>query len=95
MQKIALFNGGEIMGKVEITVVSQKGVCDAKHKKGQKFLSKGQIPKGFCTPAFVTLYPYIKTLLHGGNFPYEKEGELLGSCADARNPVVFKIKRIP
>ena len=83
------------MSKVEITVISQKGICIAKHKKDQKFLYDGQMPQKFCTSAFVSLYPSIRTLQYGGNFPWEKEGEASAACGDHENPVIFRLKRVP
>jgi len=83
------------MAKVEITVISQGGICRAKHEKGQKFIYDGQMPQNFCTSAFVSLYPSIRTLQYAGNFPWEKEGEASAACGDHENPVVFKLRRIP
>lgn len=82
------------MAKVEITVVSQKGTCIANHKRSQKFIYDGQMPQNFCTSAFVSMYPSIRTLQYGGNFPWEKEGEASAACGDHENPVIFKLKRI-
>ncbi len=83
------------MARVNIEVVSQKGVCQAGHEPGQKFVFEGLTPPNFCASAFVTLYPSLRALQYGANFPYADEGEVLACCADPENPVVFKLKRLP
>jgi uncharacterized repeat protein (TIGR04076 family) len=79
--------------QVLITVYKQKGKCAAKHKKGQKFIYKGTLPK-ICPSAWNSIYPYVRVLSFGGNLPWEKEGEAYIACPDHKNPVVFKLTRI-
>ncbi len=80
------------MAKVKVTVISQKGECAFKHKVGDQFIYEGRLPD-ICPSAFNTLFPYIRVLYFGGNFPWEKEGVAKVACPDADNPVVFKLER--
>lgn len=81
------------MAKVLITILSQKGECAFKHKAGDTFIYEGKLPD-ICPSAFHTLFPYMRVLYFGGNFPWEKEGEARIACPDPENPVVFKLERI-
>ncbi len=78
--------------KIVITVIEQKGECGANHEKGQEFVYKGELPP-ICPAAWNSIYPSLRTLWFGGNFPWEKEGEAYIACPDSKNPVVFKLKR--
>ena len=80
------------MAKVLITVIDQKGECGAKHKKGDTFVYQGKLPD-MCPAAFASLYPNLRTLYFGGNFPWEKPGGSKVACPDPDNPVVFKLER--
>jgi uncharacterized repeat protein (TIGR04076 family) len=62
---------------------------------GQEFIVKeGEMPEGFCSGAWVAIYPHVRMLTMGGNMPGTKKGIALGSCNDGLRPVVFKIERI-
>ena len=70
------------------------GVCHML-EDGQEFIVReGDMPEGFCSGAWVAIYPHIRMLTLGGNMPGTKEGIALGSCNDGLRPVVFKIERI-
>ena len=70
------------------------GVCHML-EDGQEFIvKKGEIPEGFCSGAWVAIYPHVRMLIMGGNMPGTEEGIALGSCNDGLRPVVFKIERI-
>ena len=70
------------------------GVCHIL-EDGQEFIVReGDMPEGFCSGAWVAIYPHIRMLTLGGNMPGTKEGIALGSCNDGLRPVVFKIERI-
>jgi uncharacterized repeat protein (TIGR04076 family) len=65
------------------------------HTVGQEFIVlDGEKPDGFCSSAWVAIYPHVRLLLMGGNMPGTEEGLALGSCNDGLRPVVFKIERI-
>lgn len=82
--------------EVEIKVISQKGVCAAGLKKGDRFIYKNNlIPPNICSTAIVAMFPHIKTLRYGGKVHWsEKDGSLLMACPDPKNPVVFSIRAI-
>ena len=69
-------------------------------KEGEVFYSdNAQMPEGFCSTAFETLYPFIKALAEGqGHFygewmkdPYSA----LISCNDGFRPVSFLLEVVP
>jgi uncharacterized repeat protein (TIGR04076 family) len=57
--------------------------------------SKVDMPDGFCVEAWETIYPSIRTLFHGGDFPhFEEKGIAVIGCPDGIRPVIFKIERL-
>ena len=66
------------------------------YEDGQEFIFDGQkMPEGFCSSAWQTIYPNVRTLAFGGNLPYfEEEGVSITCCADGMRPVIFKIERM-
>lgn len=65
------------------------------HNVGQEFIVLlGEKPDGFCSGAWVAIYPHVRLLMMGGNMPGAEKGLALGSCNDGLRPVVFKIERI-
>ena len=82
---------------MSIMVVSQKGTCKQGHKVGDTWLFRDDaMPGGLCLGAFGFLYPYIKTLMYDGSFPWATEYDCdVLPCPDPENTVMFEIKRIP
>ncbi|RKX70274.1 TIGR04076 family protein [candidate division WOR-3 bacterium] len=74
--------------KVIITIIRQEGYCDAGHKVGDRFVYQGELPP-ICPAAWAVIYPYLRVLQFGGNFPWEKKDV----CPDPENPVVFRLQR--
>ena len=74
----------------------EPSVACALFKDGQEFISEGiQMPEGFCTSAWQSIYHNIRTLSFGGNLPWYKEkGVNISCCTDGLRPVIFKIERI-
>jgi len=82
------------MSDIIAEVISQKGICEAGHKVGDKFIVGQQTPPKMCSWAFHTLFPLAEVLDFGGSFPWEKDKDAVtAACPDADNPVVFKLKR--
>jgi len=55
---------------------------------------KGLKMKGYiCPSAFNVLYRYIYALKFGAEFPWGKDGAIRIACPDAKNPVVFELRR--
>ena len=83
------------MYDVACKVISQKGTCDAKHKVGDEWIIKHEIPQGICISAFGPLYPDARVLMFGGSFPWSSDPDVTTvACPDAENPVVFELRRL-
>ena len=75
-------------------VISQQGHCAAGHKVGDEFIIGDVTPKGMCSWAFYTLFPFASPLQAGGTFPWEKDADKTTvACPDAKNPAVFELRR--
>ena len=83
---------------VAIKVISQKGFCADGHKVGDEWVIDAQSDKttgGICLDAFDALYPYMKTLMFGGSFPWSDDPDTVKVvCSDPENPVVFELRRL-
>ena len=53
-------------------VISQKGHCAAGHKVGDEFIIGDVTPKGMCSWAFYTLFPFASPLQSGSYSPGKK-----------------------
>ena len=88
--------------KVVMKIISQKGICGAKHQVGQEFdlsedfvVGKSGDPKTICSGLFYAIYPNYRVLRFGGSLPWEQDPEVAHvACPDADNPVVIQLKRI-
>ncbi len=81
--------------EVVAKVVSQNGTCGAKHKVGDKWVIGSKTPEGICLSAFNALFPSLRVLRFGGSFPWETDPDVTTvACPDARNPVVFELRRL-
>ena len=80
---------------VQVKVVSQKGICSAKHKIGDEWVIGQHTPPGLCHSAFNALYPNARALMFGGILPWSANPETATvACPDAENPVVFELRRL-
>ena len=80
---------------MKITVVSQQGHCRAEHKVGDQWTVTGKTPEGICLAAFNTLYPNLRAMQYGASFPWGADPDTsFAACPDAKNPVVFELKRL-
>jgi uncharacterized repeat protein (TIGR04076 family) len=80
---------------VQIMVISQKGLCGAGHKVGDKWIIGSTTPAGICSITYNVLYPNIRTFKFGGVLPWEKNPDVCTmACPDPDNPVVFELKRL-
>lgn len=70
-------------------------VC-MKGEEGQEFISKNcEIPKQFCTVAWIGLQAKVEALANGTNSPYTKDENIaIHSCNDGLHPVIYKLERI-
>lgn len=78
---------------VRITVKGGKCQGDI-HKIGQAFTVDETTPSGICTGAWGAIFPYMLTLLCGGNFSWEKEkGKATIHCPDPKG-ITLELRRI-
>jgi len=84
------------MSVVQVTVKSQKGKCAVGHKVGDKIVFDGKSVKGnICYSALMVLLPKVYAMRYGAEFPWSQDKDAIcNACPDAKNPVVFEIKRI-
>jgi uncharacterized repeat protein (TIGR04076 family) len=69
--------------------------CQIYEDDQEYILEKVAMPDGFCVDAWQTIYPSVRTLFHGGDFPYfDEKGIAITCCADGMRPVIFKIERL-
>ena len=69
--------------------------CD-RVKDGQEFISEGggEMPPGFCGPAWVDIMRYSLALGRGADFVGTTPGVFVTCCTDGYRPVIFKIERV-
>ncbi len=80
---------------VAVKVTSQKGTCGAGHKVGDEWVIGSKTPEGICLSAFYALFPNARVLMFGGTFPWGTDPDVATvACPDARNPVVFELRRL-
>lgn len=89
------FNPSKVLPESPVTPVEPMGACELL-KDGQEFIVESlQMPKGFCTSAWVTIYGNVRLLAFGGSLPWFKEkGVAVNCCMDGLRPVIFKLERI-
>lgn len=81
--------------KVVAKVVSQKGTCNAGHKVGDEWVIGLTTPEGICLSAYNAVFPAARVLMLGGAHPWETDPDIsISACPDARNPVVFEVRRV-
>jgi len=90
------FSPSEVFKRSPVTHVGKFEACGI-YRDGQEFTvgEDGKMPEGFCTSAWVSIYPNVRLLSFGGNLPwYEEKGVAINCCIDGLRPVVFKLERI-
>ena len=92
---LKMFHPDEVFGE-EYPIKKQNwmGHCYIHHEGQEYTVTEGEMPEGFCSGAWVAIYPHVRMLLMGGNMPGTEPGIALGSCNDGLRPVVYKIERI-
>jgi len=89
------FSPSEVFSKSPVTQVGPMEACRL-FKDGQEFIVEDvQMPKGFCTSAWASIYGNVRLLAFGGDLPWFKEkGVAVNCCIDGLRPVIFKLERI-
>lgn len=92
---LRMFHPDEVFGDgYPIEKQDWMGPCNI-HYEGQEYIvHDGEMPEGFCSGAWVAIYPHIRMLTMGGNMPGDDQGITLGSCNDGLRPVIYKIQRV-
>lgn len=91
---------GEVFGKQTPAIMKQIQVAEEdcpRLKAGQEFhvMEDGQMPAGFCSPAWHDIHRELTHLRFGGDFPWMAEpGIVYACCTDALRPVILKLQRI-
>ncbi len=81
---------------ISIKVVSSLKPCHLGHKVGDEWLWQDTIPGGMCFAAFNTISPSALVLKFGGQFPWQKDPDVITmSCPDYDVQTIFEIRRIP
>jgi len=82
--------------KVAIKVISQTGHCGRYHYVGEEWLIEDKSPAGICLSALHSMLPNLNVLRRTGEGISRSNGPDVSrvACPDAKNPVVFEMKRI-
>jgi len=82
--------------EVLVRIISQEGTCVQEHKVGEEWVFGRYTPEGICLSAFDSLLSAARVLMFGGSFPWSDDPDAVTiACPDARNPVVFELRRLP
>ena len=85
----------EEMCDIAVKVISQEGTCAMEHKVGDEWVVGMKTPDGVCLSAFNALYPSLRVLKFGGSYFWSEDPDVAtAACPDAKNPVVFELRRI-
>ena len=89
------FSPSEVFSKNPVTPVEPMSACEL-FKDGQQFIvDKLEMPKDFCTSAWVSIYGNVRLLAFGGSLPWFKEkGVAVNCCIDGLRPVIFKLELV-
>jgi uncharacterized repeat protein (TIGR04076 family) len=89
------FSPSEVLPESPVTPVKPMEACELFKDRQQFIVESLQMPKGFCTSAWVSIYSNVRLLAFGGNLPWFKEkGIAVNCCTDGLRPVIFKLERI-
>ena len=81
--------------EIQVKVISQEGTCALGHKVGDEWIIKEKTPEGICLGAFNIIYPEVRVMMFDGTFPWESDSDVTTvPCKDAKNPVIFEIRRL-
>ncbi len=77
-------------------VISQKGHCAAGHSVGDEVVFDGTSVQGdVCLHALYSFLPKVFALRYGADFPWAEDPDVAThACPDAKNPVVFELRRV-
>ena len=89
------FSPSEVFSKSPVTPVETISECEWL-RDGQEFIVDNlEMPKDFCTSAWVSIYGNVRLLAFSGSLPWFKEkGVAVNCCIDGLRPVIFKLERV-
>jgi uncharacterized repeat protein (TIGR04076 family) len=81
--------------RVVARVISQEGHCEAGHEVGDEIVFDGVTIEGdICISALYSFLPKVFAMRYGADFPWLEDADVAThACPDAKNPVVFEIRR--
>jgi uncharacterized repeat protein (TIGR04076 family) len=80
--------------RVIAKIIRIDGTCSIGHKPGEEFIIDDLTPKGMCSWAFYTIFPFYSVLKYGGTFSWEKDPDKATvACPDPQNIVHFELRR--
>ena len=82
--------------EVVARVVEQGGHCAAGHQVGDQVTFDGLTVRGkVCIHALYSFLPKVFAMRYGAQFPWLDDPDVAThACPDAKNPVVFEIRRV-
>jgi len=91
-EKRALNDGG---CRVVARVIGQEGSCVAGHAVGDQVAFDGMTVQGsICIHALYSLLPKVFAMRYGAKFGWLEDPDVAThACPDAKNPVVFEVRR--
>ena len=77
-------------------VITQEGHCAAGHRVGDEVVFDGLTINGkVCIHALYSFLPKVFAMRYGAKFPWLEDPDVsTHACPDAKNPVVFEIRRM-
>ncbi len=91
------FDPTEVFEKSPVTSEQPIKACSL-FKDFQEFIVPGydlKMPDGFCSAAWVSIYPFLMGLSLGGESWWLKEKNVaIAACIDGLRPVIFKLERM-
>jgi len=77
-------------------VITQEGHCAAGHRVGDEVIFDGLTINGkVCIHALYSFLPKVFAMRYGAKFPWLEDPDVsTHACPDAKNPVVFEIRRV-
>ncbi len=82
--------------RIVARVIQQAGHCAAGHRAGDEVVFDGRTVEGkVCIHALYSFLPKVFAMRYGAEFPWLDDPDAAShACPDARNPVVFEIRRL-
>lgn len=77
-------------------VIKQEGRCVSGHRVGDEIVFDGTTVQGkVCIHALYSFLPKVFAMRYGATFPWLEDPDVsTHACPDAKNPVVFEIRRV-